>query len=350
VSPKKGIELIDEMHGETSQGGSETVTGPDNSQAMNTSTNPDVTENPTTNPQPSPAAPETEPEPEPVPELLATFSSLAFPVKSNESSSDPNDGPQSVYAGKDSNYPGLRYGDFLLKNNLWNHWNTGYSNWYQTIALETSGDNVVGKVDWDLGTQYDLNSIYAVSSYPELIYGVKSGNEVSADQSATGLPVTVEQSPVWTIDYQYRAIARDSESSAAVNYSSVSEFNVAIETFWHASCDIQRTNNPSTDNTVFELMVWPKAGIRKPSGQTPQHSFTTSDGQVFDIYSNYDNTKYIAYVARNEQPSGTIQYSEILDDAYDNASTYGVYQLRDRDCIANIFFGPEIWHSAGTFY
>ena len=244
----------------------------------------------------------------------------------------------------------MRYGDFLLKNNPWNFYNTLYQSWYQTIALEGNGDSVTGKVDWDFGTQNDLNSIYAVTSYPELIYGVKSGNEISGDQAATGLPVTIEQSPVWSIDYQYRVIGRDSESNSPINFASISEFNVAIETFWHNSCDIVRTNNPANDNTVFELMVWLKAGIRKPSGQTPAHSFTTSDGRVFDIYTKYDNQKYIAYVARSEQTSGTILYSEILDDAFDNGSEYGVYQLNDQDCMANILFGPEIWHGAGTFH
>ncbi len=306
-----------------------------------------TTIDPVIDPAPEPTP---EPEPEPTVEPLATFSSLAFPVKSNQSANDDDVGPQSVYKTNEGNFPGLRYGDFLLKNNPWNYYNTQYQGWYQTIALETSNNNITGKVDWDMGTQYDLNSIYAVSSYPELIYGVKSAAEISGDQSATGLPVTVEQSPVWTIDYQYRAIPRDSLSNAAVNYSEISEFNVAIETFWHQSCDIRRSSNASTDNTVFELMVWLKAGVRKPSGQTPEHSFTTSDGRVFDIYTKYDNYEYIAYVARNEQTSGTIQYSEIIDDANANAATYGVYQLRDQDCMANILFGPEIWHGAGTFY
>ena len=42
-------------------------------------------------------------------------------------------------------------------------------------------------------------------------------------------------------------------------------------------------------------------------------------------------------------------YSELLNDAFDNASTYGIYQLKDTDYMANIIMGAEIWHGAGTF-
>ena len=42
-------------------------------------------------------------------------------------------------------------------------------------------------------------------------------------------------------------------------------------------------------------------------------------------------------------------YSEILNDAKDNAGVYGVYEIKDTDCLANILMGTEIWHGAGTF-
>ena len=59
---------------------------------------------------------------------------------------------------------------------------------------------------------------------------------------------------------------------------------------------------------------------------------------------------YIAYVAREQQSDGTILYSEIVQDAQFNASVYGVYPLKQTDCMANILMGPELWFGAGTFY
>ena len=100
----------------------------------------------------------------------------------------------------------------------------------------------------------------------------------------------------------------------------------------------------------MEVMVWLKHDQNLPAGNAPHPvPFTTSDGRVFDVYPKGSNFNYIAYVAREEQSSGRVMYSEILNDAKDNAGTYGVYEIKDTDCLANILFGPEIWHGAGTF-
>lgn len=299
-------------------------------------------------PEPEPV-PEPTPEPEPVPEPVATYSSLAYPVKSNDSRQHDNFGPQSVSAGNETNYPGLRYGDFLLKNNAWNLYNTRYNDWYQTIALEESGNSIVAKVDWDYGVQSDLNSIYNVTAYPEIIYGTKSQNEISGDPGEIGLPVSVNQSPVWTIDYSFSYTERLS-SNNSFSTSPDSEFNIAIESFWHSSCDIQRDSDPRRENRVFELMVWLKVRQRKPSGQAPVNRLTTSDGRMFDVYTKPENPEYIAYVATEELATGSIQYSEIIQDAIDNSSSYSIYQVQPTDCMANILMGPEIWHGAGTLY
>jgi hypothetical protein len=290
-----------------------------------------------------------EPEPEPEPEPVATFSSIAYPIKSNESRQHDNAGPQSVSKGNETNFPGLRYGDFLLKNNAWNLYNTQYTNWYQTITLEESNNAIVAKVDWDYGVQSDLNFIYNVTSYPEIIYGTKSQYESSGDAEDIGLPVAVNQSPVWTVDYSFNYVERLSANNS-FSTTSDSEFNVAIESFWHSSCDIRRDSDPRRENRVFELMVWLKVKQRKPSGQPPIKQLTTTDGRTFDVYTKPENPQYIAYVATEELTTGSINYSEFIQDAIDNASAYNIYQLKPSDCMANILMGPEIWHGAGTFY
>jgi len=287
-------------------------------------------------PQPAPEPePEPGPEPTPEPEPVQTYSSIAYPIKSNDSRQHSNTGPQSVSNSNESNFPGLRYGDFLFKNNAWNLFNTTYRDWYQTITLEEVNNRVIAKVDWDYGVQSDLRWIYAVTSYPELIYGVKSAYEVSANFEETGLPVQVNESPQWVIDYDF---SYEERLSANNNFSSTpdSEYNVAIESFWHSSCDIQRDDDPQRENRVFELMVWLKVKQRKPSGQPPVARVSTSDGRSFDVYTKSDNRQYIAYVATQEFANGTIRYSELIDDAISNASAYGIYQIKQTDCMANI--------------
>ena len=277
-----------------------------------------------------------------------SFSSTMTPVKDNGANPFPNEGPQEVNINRVVAWPGLRFGDFLVTNNPWNASAGTYENWYQDISLISSGDNVQAVIDWDWGASADTHgSLFNTKSFPEVIYGTKSQAERSGDFATTGLPVEHFDSPVWTIDYAYNTQGRRSSSNSGGGTDS--EYNVAIESFYHDSCDIKRTGAP-TDNQVMEIMVWLKLDQNKPSGQSPHPDpFTTSDGRVYDVYAKSSNYNYIAYVAREEQTSGSVMYTEILNDAVDNAAKYGVYQVKDTDCLANILAGTEIWHGAGTF-
>ncbi len=276
------------------------------------------------------------------------FSSVMGPIKDNGANPFSNEGPQEVHPDRIVAWPGLRFGDFLLSNNPWNASAATYDSWYQDITLSPNGDSVLATVDWDWGASADTRgSLFNTKAYPEVIYGVKSLGETSGSFATTGLPVEHYDSPVWTIDYGYSVEGRKSESNSGGGTDS--EYNIAIESFYHDSCDIKR-DGKETDNQVMEVMVWLKVGDNKPSGQSPHaDAFTTSDGRVFDVYAKSSNFNYIAYVAREEQTSGTIMYSEVLNDAFDNASKYGIYQVKDTDCLANILIGTEIWHGAGVF-
>jgi hypothetical protein len=290
-----------------------------------------------------------------------TYSTVSTPIKDNGTNAYANEGPQHVYGNgapssegnqgeglRQASWPGLRYGDFLLTNNPWNAGAATYEDWYQTIELNPQGNDIQAVIDWDWGAAADTRgSPFNTKSYPEVIYGTKSVAERSGNFQETGLPVEHYDMPEWTIEYEYSYQGR--RSSSLSGGGSDSEFNIAIESFYHESCDIKRTG-AEDDNQIMEVMVWLKYDQNLPAGNAPYEvPFTTSDGRVFDVYPKSSNFNYVAYVAREEQSSGTILYGEILQDAKDKADVYGIYPIKDTDCLANILFGPEIWHGAGTF-
>ena len=278
------------------------------------------------------------------------FSSSSVGVVSNGTNlfSDDGNPPQRVAPDRVVSWPGLRFGDFLVSNNPWNASKAQFPLWFQEISLFENNGAYGVTFDWDWGAESDTNgSIFETKSFPEVIYGTKSAFERSGSFAQTGLPVEIFDAPVFTVDYDFDFQGRRSDS--ATTGGTDSEFNVVIESFYHSSCDVQRSGNQATDNTVFEAMVWLKLDERTPSGKAPVGTYTTSDGKVFDVHAKSDNFNYIAFVAQQETLSGTIMYTELLDHAKDFAAQYGVYQLLDTDCLANILVGTEIWHGGGTF-
>jgi len=274
------------------------------------------------------------------------FSSDGSTPKSNGADLFSDVGAQRVDTDRIVSWPGLRYGDFLVSNNPWNASAANYPSWYQDISLYETGSGFGVQYDWDWGSAGDTNNPFDTKSYPEVIYGTKSAGERSGTFAETGLPVEILDAPTFTIDY---AFGYEGRRSASPNVGGTdSEFNVAIESFYHDSCEIVR-NGGADDNQVFEAMVWLKLDERNPSGGSPIDVVTTSDGRVFDVYTKSTNFNYIAFVAQQEELSGTIQYTELLNHARDFAVQYGIYPLKSTDCLANILMGTEIWHGAGTF-
>ena len=276
------------------------------------------------------------------------FSSDNTTLKSNGADIYPDTGPQTVNSQRVASWPGLRYGNFLVSNNPWNASAATFPLWYQEVSLYDTGSGYGVQFEWDWGAEGDTSgSTFATKSYPEVIYGTKSAFERSGSFAETGLPVEIYDAPVFTIDYSFSYDGWRSDSATPTGTDS--EFNVAIESFYHESCEVKR-QGLATDNTVFETMVWLKVGDRKPSGDAPRGVVTTSDGKTYDVYTKLSsNIHYIAFVAQVESFSGTIMYSELLDHAQDNAANYGIYALKDTDCLANILMGTEIWHGGGSF-
>lgn len=282
------------------------------------------------------------------------FASDDTQLKSNGADLFADTGPQTVESERVVSWPGLRYGSFLVSNNPWNAGAARYPLWYQDISLYDTGAGYGVQFDWDWGASGDTNgSTFNTKSFPEVIYGVKSAGEISGSFAETGLPVEIYDGPTFTIDYNFNYEGRISDS--ATGGGTDSEFNVAIESFFHDSCDIIRTGDSSVDNTIFEMMVWLKTDERKPAGGAPIDVVTTSDGRLYDVYTKVAGLQstgvqdYIAFVAQEENLSGTVLYSELINLARGNAGQYNLYRLQDTDCLANILMGTEIWHGGGTF-
>ena len=285
-----------------------------------------------------------------------TVVSSTGPVRSTGNAFYPNNGPQCVSPGNQFNGPGLRFGDFLLINNAWNGDKSSW-NWSQCISLSTANDgSVMPSWSYDWGNEDALQPGYQeweVKSYPEIIYGVKSQSEKSADCETTGLPVPYHSMPTIDINYSYRAPQTNRRSGDLPDSNNVQQTvtggdrNVAIESFLHSSCDIERG---AQSNREFELMVWLQHGNeRLPSGSPPVALYTDNAGREYDVYVKIPaDPGYIAYVAREQSTSGSINWNEFFADAKSNAGTYGIKSINSNWCLANILFGSEIWWGEGS--
>lgn len=286
----------------------------------------------------------------------SVFVSSTTPVRSTGNGFYPDRGPQCVWPANRFNGPGLFFGDFQLINNAWNGDKSSFD-WSQCIALTETNGAVNPSWTYDWGNENDLQPGFfewEVKSFPEIIYGVKSRSEQSAACEDTGLPVTISQMPQIDITYSYTAVQTNNRigdlGDEANNPPTVrgGDRNIALESFLHSSCDIRRG---ADSNRQFELMVWlDKGNERRPSGSPPVSVYTDSQGRDYDVYvKGADDPGYIAYVAQQEQTSGTLDWNEFFTDAQSNAGTYGVRRIQDNWCLGNILFGTEIWWGEGSF-
>ncbi len=358
------------------------VIGNDNPATPETPTTPETPGTPDTPPE-TPGTPDTPPEtpgtpdtpPEtpgtpgtpdtPEPEIAAgscapgtsgtTLVSNTTPVRTTGNAYYPDMGPQCVYPASQFDGPGLSYGDFLIINNAWNG-QTSTADWSQCISIAAAGDGSINP-SWtfDWGNEDDLQPGFfewEVKSYPEVIYGAKSATEMSAPCESTGLPAPVSQLPDLSIAYSYSSQLTDNrigdKGDEANNPATVSggDRNVAIESFFHSSCEITRG---VSSNMELELMVWLEVGNeRLPSGSAPQYVYTNTAGEQYDVYTKAGSDNYLAYVAKNPVRSGTLDWSAFIEDARSNAGNYGIKALQDSWCLANVIFGSEIWWGEGS--
>ncbi len=279
-------------------------------------------------------------------------------------------------ASAQNNFSDMRVGDFILHNNAWRPWRAaaGYE-WEQCIYTNTNGAVVGWNYDWGPG-QTGINGStrpsgdFYVRSYPELIYGVKDEFRTSAPKSVTGFPVELAQMPNISIDYAYNGpqygesrVVDASNNPRFPNGTTISgERNVAIESFLYnkdsaGQCSEGIVTRTGGSNHVYEVMVWLDAGAeRLPAGPSDFVANLNIRGADYKVYTKDSDPRYIAFVAQNEQTSGTIYWNDFMDWARENAhqvqQRFGArsnsVQIQDDWCVANIIVGTEIFWGAGN--
>lgn len=267
-------------------------------------------------------------------------------------------------------YPGsIRAGDFILSINAWNFGAAGNYEWEQCIY---ANNNTLGwNYDWGAGGGA---GDYFVRSYPELIFGVKSGGEISGStaREETGLPERIDRLPFISIDYSFTSTQSGPNRPVEVSLNprfpkgtTISgERNIAVESFFHPSdangnCPasvVQRGNGQS--NHTYEIMVWLDSGAeRLPAGPNDYVTTVTLDGARYDVYTKDNDRKYVAFVRVNPNLTGTLNWSTFIEWTSNNAhrvsELYGAntdsVKLQDNWCLANILVGNEIWWGKGNF-
>ncbi len=214
----------------------------------------------------------------------------------------------------------LAYGDYRLQNNTWNASRVYSDKWSQCIELEqnSSGETVpVWRFDW-LG-KYDGDQAQ-VKSYPQVYYGRKNQWNFSGSPEQIGLPRPLNELDQFEIDY-------------AFSTSGDAEYNVALESFFHTSCDA------SESNKQFEMMVW----VGVPGEKTPgtQVSTATIDGVEWKVYANPAlSWGYVAFVAPETTNKGTLDWNAFIDWSRANGSGLGLGSL-ENTCMGAIEIGTE---------
>lgn len=236
-------------------------------------------------------------------------------------------------------WPSVAYDKFVVLNNSWNSRTMNRNDWVQKINIDQdSNGNIKPTWTYDWLGQFDGGEI-EVKAYPEVIYGSKLGTHVSGTKAETGLPELVRNLPEFTIDYAY------TETGSA-------ERNVALESFFHDSCNITGPCD-AVDNRSYEMMIW----VNSPSIRTPGTLALTGvliDNQLWNVYIKPDSNKhYIAFTAQNPSTTGTLSWNRFVDwtEAWtaENAEALSIDVLSPDFCMGAIELGTEMWWGAGSF-
>lgn len=222
----------------------------------------------------------------------------------------------------------IAFGNYKLQNNTWNSTAVPTNNWSQCIELTSSRGNYVARWDYNWLQQNQGNE-YAVKSYPQVYYGRKTQFNISGTVQETGLPVLIDQMQQIHVEYQY------SETGQA-------ERNVALESFFHTSCDA------NDDNKQYEMMVW----VGVPAIRTPGVLLTsvTLSGQDWNVYTNPTlGWSYVAFVADQPSNRGTLDWNAFVDWSRFNGSAFGIPAMADNSCMGAIEIGTETFWGTGTF-
>ncbi len=238
-------------------------------------------------------------------------------------------------------WPSIAYDNFIVLDNIWNNRQVNSDQWMQNIAASQSAEGgtiASWTYDWLAESDGDRS---AVKAYPEIIYGNKLGTHVSGSKEQTGLPETVNNLPEFTVEFAYSETLDGSV-----------ERNVALESFFHDSCDITGPCDLD-DNRAYEMMVW----VNNPESNRPGDlavSGVMIDNRLWDVYIKpRSDKKYIAFTAQTPITEGTLQWNRFVEWTMQwtaaNADSLNINALTSGLCMAAIEMGTELWWGKGSF-
>ena len=236
-------------------------------------------------------------------------------------------------------YPAMAYDKYVVVNNIWNARAMFRAGWSQTINIDQQhGGSAIPSWNYDWLQESD-GGIFDVKAYPEVVYGNKLGVHVSGSKAETGLPEKVAELDEFRVEYSF-------------THEFDAEVNVALESFFHSSCDIAGPCD-DIDNRAFEMMIW----VQNPTVRTPGQLALTGvmiDNKLWDVYIKpRSDKKYIAFTAQTDQSSGTLNWNRFVDWTVEwtknNAEDLGIYQLSPDFCMGAIEIGTEVFNGNGSF-
>ncbi len=222
----------------------------------------------------------------------------------------------------------INYGDYVLQNNTWNDSEVYSDNWHQCIELGGSAGNYIAKWDYNWLNKNEGNE-YSVKSYPQVYYGRKTRNTTSGTPEKLGLPAPLHNIPDYKIKFKYSETGNP-------------ERNVALESFFHTSCEAEEWNKQ------FELMVWVGVPVTKTPG--PKVADVTIDGVTWDVHTNPTlGWGYVAFVAQQPMTQGTLDWNKFIQWTRYTGPSFGVPRIQNNTCMGAIEIGTETFWGKGTF-
>ena len=247
----------------------------------------------------------------------------------NCAASKENRSNNSFFKESCTNWALLPYGDYVVQNNVWNGKAMYKKDYSLCISLTGDEKNPVPRWKYDFLREED-GEIYAVKSYPQVYYGQKRQAIASGKPSKLGLPKPLPQLENFKVKYKY------SENGKG-------ERNVALESFFHTSCDIL------PENKEFELMIWVGKPERRTGG-TDKVGEALVDGAKWDIWLNKNlSWGYVAFVRQEPSNEGTIHWKKFIDWTMKTGPSMGVAKINPNSCMNAIELGTEIFSGSGEF-
>ena len=222
----------------------------------------------------------------------------------------------------------INYGDYVLQNNTWNDSEVYSNNWHQCIELGGSKGNYIAKWDYNWLNANEGNE-HSVKSYPQVYYGRKTRNTTSGTPEKLGLPAPLHNIPDYKIRFKYSETGNP-------------ERNVALESFFHTSCEAEEWNKQ------FELMVWVGIPVTKAPG--PKVAEVTIDGVGWNVHTNPQlGWGYVAFVAQQPMTEGWLDWNKFVNWTRHTGPGYGVPRIQNNTCMGAIEIGTETFWGKGTF-